>query len=234
MKIEFGASARRLQGKGASRRLRNDGRVPGILYGGDKPAQAIELDHKELFQHMRKEAFHASILTLNLDGAQEQVLLRDVQMHPWKTRIAHVDFQRVSADRKIHMKVPLHFVNAETSPGVKAGGVLSHVANELDIQCLPADLPEFIAVDCGELALGHSIHLADLQLPTGVESPTLRRGGNPVIATVQVPKAHVEEVEAAAVAAEGAPVEGAVPAEGAAPAAAPAGAKKEEKKDEKK
>jgi large subunit ribosomal protein L25 len=230
MKIEFSASARKLQGKGASRRLRNEGRVPGILYGGDKPAQPIELDHKELFQHMRKEAFHASILTMKLDGATEQVLLRDVQMHPWKTHIAHVDFQRVSADRKIHMKVPLHFVNAETSPGVKAGGVLSHVANELDIQCLPADLPEFIAVDCGELALGHSIHLADLGLPRGVEAPILRRGGNPVIATVQVPKAHVEEVPAA----EAVPAEGAAPAEAAAPAAAPAAGKKEEKKEEKK
>jgi len=229
MKIEFGASARKLQGKGASRRLRNEGRVPGILYGGDQPPQVIELDHKELYQHMRKEAFHASILTMNLDGAPEQVLLRDVQMHPWKARIAHVDFQRVSADRKVHMKVPLHFSNAETSPGVKEGGVLSHVANELDIQCLPADLPEFVEVDCGELALGHSIHLADLKLPKGVEAPVLRRGGNPVIATVQVPKAHVEEAEAAAAAAEGA-----VPVEGAAPAAAPAGGKKEEKKEEKK
>jgi large subunit ribosomal protein L25 len=230
MKIEFSASARKLQGKGASRRLRNEGRVPGILYGGDKPAQPIELDHKELFQHMRKEAFHASILTMHLDGAAEQVLLRDVQMHPWKARIAHVDFQRVAADRKIHMKVPLHFVNAETCPGVKAGGVLSHVANELDIKCLPADLPEFIEVDCSELMVGHSVHLADLKLPKGVEAPTLRRGGNPVIATVQVPKAHVEEVEAAAVPAEGAAE--AAPAEGtAAPAAAPAAAaKKEEKK----
>jgi large subunit ribosomal protein L25 len=230
MKIEFAASARKLQGKGASRRLRNEGRVPGILYGGDKPATSIELDHKELFQHMRKEAFHASILTMNLDGAPEPVLLRDVQMHPWKTRIAHVDFQRVSADRKIHMKVPLHFVNAEASPGVKSGGVMSHVANELEVTCLPGDLPEFILVDCSGLTLGHSIHLADLQFPKGVESPTLRRGGNPVIATVQVPKAHVEEVAAAA--AEGAAAEGAAPA--AAPAAGAAAGKKEEKKEEKK
>ncbi|HET9700005.1 MAG TPA: 50S ribosomal protein L25/general stress protein Ctc [Burkholderiales bacterium] len=229
MKIEFAASARKLQGKGASRRLRNDGRVPGILYGGDTPAQSIELDHKELFQHMRKEAFHASILTMNLDGKPEPVLLRDVQMHPWKARIAHVDFQRVSADRKIHMKVPLHFVNVETSPGVKAGGVLSHVANELEVTCLPGDLPEFIIVDCSSLTLGHSIHLADLQFPKGVESPTLRRGGNPVIATLQVPKAHVEE--AAAAAAEGAAAEGATPA-AAAPAAA--AGKKDEKKEEKK
>jgi large subunit ribosomal protein L25 len=225
MKIEFSASARTLQGTGASRRLRISGRVPGILYGGDKPAQAIEIDHQELFLGMRKEAFHASILTMILDGQKEQVLLRDVQMHPFKKLIAHVDFQRVSKDRKIHMKVPLHFVHAETSPGLKAGGVISHVLTELDIQCLPDELPEFIEVDCGNLELGSSVHLSELAMPMGVEAVALRRGADPVVATVQVPKAIVEVVEAEAAA----PVEGA--AEAAPAAGAPAaGEKKEEKK----
>jgi large subunit ribosomal protein L25 len=226
MKIEFSASTRNLQGTGASRRLRNAGRVPGILYGGNKPAQAIEMDHQELFLSMRKEAFHASILTMSLDGEKEQVLLRDVQMHPFRTLIAHVDFQRVSKDKVIHMKVPLHFVHAEISPGVKAGGVIGHVLSELDVQCLPDDLPEYIEVDCGNLALGSSVHLSELAMPNGVEAMALRRGDDPVVATVQVPKVVVEAVEAA-------PVEGA--AEAAPGAAAPAaGEKKEEKKEEKK
>jgi len=207
MKIEISASKREAQGTGASRRLRNAGKVPGIIYGGDKPPVNVELDHKELYQNLTREAFHASILTLKLEGTPEQVLLRAFNMHPFKRQVQHVDFQRVSKDKKIHMKVPLHFVNAEKSPGVKEqGGVASHVINDLDISCFPDDLPEFIEVDLGGLSVGNSIHVRDLVLPKGVE-PTLHKGENPVVATVILPALVTEEEEAAAAAAAIAPSE---------------------------
>lgn len=228
-KIEVNAMPRSLQGTGASRRLRGTGRVPGIVYGGDLPARNIELDHNALFHQLKQEAFHASILSMNLDGKTDRVLLRDVQMHPWKQLILHVDFQRVSANKKIHMSVPLHFINAEIAPGVKTGGgIINHVMNEIDISCLPDDLPEFIEVDLKDLELGHSVHLSDLKMPKGVESVQQVRGENAVVATVQVPRAMVEAEPVAAAAAEGAAGEGA-----AAAAAAPAaGEKKEPEKKE--
>jgi large subunit ribosomal protein L25 len=207
MAIEISARKREMQGTGAARRLRRLGRVPGIVYGGDQGAVNIELDHKDLYLNLRNERFHASILTLELGGAKEQVLLRAVNMHPFKSQVQHVDFQRVSKDRKIHMKVPLHFVNAEKSPGVKdQGGVASHVLNELDITCFPDDLPEFIEVDLGSLAVGNSIHARDLALPKGVEL-ALKKEENPVVATVVVPTLVTEEEEAAAAAAAVAPSE---------------------------
>ena len=217
MAFQVNAQARKLQGTGASRRLRNAGKVPGILYGGKKPAQSIELDHNALFHQLRDEKFHASILTFALDGTQEQVLLRAVNMHPYKMQVQHVDFQRVSADEKIHMKVPLHFVNAENSPAVKEQGALvSHVMNELDIRCLPAHLPEFIQVDLSHITVAHSIHARDLKLPEGVEL-ALRGGENPPVVTAQVPKAIVAEEEEAAVA--GAEAAAAAPAPSEVPAA---------------
>ncbi len=198
MKIEVNARKREAQGTGASRRLRRSGNVPGILYGGNKEAVQIELDHKELYQHLTKETFHASILTLKLDGAAEDVLLRAFNMHPWNGHVQHIDFQRVSKDKKIHMKVPLHFINAEISPGVKEqGGVANHVINELDIICLPDDLPGFIEVDMGQLTIGRSIHVRELTLPKGVE-PALHKGENPVVATIIQPVLITEEEEAAA------------------------------------
>jgi large subunit ribosomal protein L25 len=217
MAIEVNATPRDAQGKGASRRLRHQERVPGILYGGGRPAQPIELDHKELALHLKHEAFHASILSLNLAGEKQQVLLRDIQMHPWRAAVLHVDFQRVAKDKKIHVKVPLHFINAEMSPGVKAsGGTINHVMTELDVIVLPDDLPNYIEVDLSNLELGHSIHIADLKLPPGVVSTQLRGGDDAVVATVVVPKAEVEpEVEVAA-AADAAAVAGAAPAEPAA------------------
>lgn len=227
-KLEVNAMPRSLQGTGASRRLRGTGRVPGIVYGGDLPAQSIEIDHNTLFHQLKQEAFHASILSMNLDGKTDRVLLRDVQMHPWRQLILHVDFQRVSANKKIHMSVPLHFVNAEVAPGVKTGGgIINHVMNEIEISCLPDDLPEFIEVDLKDLELGHSVHIADLKMPKGVESVQQVRGENAVVATVQVPRAMVEAEPVAAVAAEGAAVEGA-----AAAAAPAAGDKKEPEKKE--
>jgi large subunit ribosomal protein L25 len=207
MKIEVSATKREAQGTGASRRLRNTGKVPGIVYGGDKGPVNIVLDHKELYQNLSREAFHASILTLKLEGSAEQVLLRAFNMHPFKAQVQHVDFQRVSKDKKIHMKVPLHFVNAEKSPGVKEqGGVASHVMNELEITCFPDDLPEFIEVDLGNMSVGNSIHARDLTLPKGVEA-ILHRGENPVVATVILPALITEEEEAAAAAAAVAPSE---------------------------
>ncbi len=240
MAIEITARKREAQGTGASRRLRTAGKVPGILYGGDQGPVNIELDHKDLFINLRNERFHASILTLDLAGTKQQVLLRAVNMHPFKLQVQHVDFQRVVKDKKIHMKVPLHFVNADKSPGVKEqGGVVSHVLNELDVTCLPDDLPEYIEVDLGNLAVGHSIHARDLALPRGVEL-ALHKNENPVVATVIVPALITEEEEAAAVVAPSEiptteqaapPKEGETPAEGekAAPKAAPKAAEKPER-----
>ncbi|MSQ71071.1 MAG: 50S ribosomal protein L25/general stress protein Ctc [Betaproteobacteria bacterium] len=213
MAIEVVAQTRKLQGTGASRRLRRSGTVPGILYGGRKPAVTIELDHNSLYHQLRNEKFHASILTLDLEGTKEQVLLRAVNMHPFKVQVQHIDFQRISADEKIHMKVPLHFVNADVSPAVKqSSGLVSHILNELNIRCLPADLPEFIEVDLSGLTIGHSIHLRDIAMPRGVE-PILRGSENPPVATAQIPRAAIEEeTAAAAAAAESAPAAADVPA----------------------
>ena len=207
MQIEISANKRALQGKGASRRLRGCGKVPGIIYGGENPAQAIELDHNNLYNKLKLEAFHASILSIDLGGEKEQVLLRDLQMHPFKLQVLHIDFQRVDQNKKIHMKVPLHFVNAEVSPGVKiSGGIVSHVLTELDISCLARDLPEFIQVDLTELAANNSVHLSNLKLPHGVEIPTLTRGDNSAVATIIIPRAVISEESAAApVAAEDIP-----------------------------
>jgi len=211
MGIEVVAQTRKQQGTGASRRLRLVGKVPGIIYGGKKPAVTIEIDHNELFHKLRNEKFHASILTLKLDDAPEPVLLRAVNMHPWKLQVQHIDFQRVSADEKIHMKVPLHFANADISPAVKvSGAVVSHIMNELDIRCLPADLPEFIEVDLSQLTVAHSLHVRDLALPKGVEL-SLKGTENPPVAAAQIPKAIVAEEEVAAEAAGETPAASEVP-----------------------
>jgi large subunit ribosomal protein L25 len=171
MKFELNAQARTLQGSGASRRLRRAGKVPGIIYGGEVAPQAIELDHKDLMINMQKEAFQASILNLAVGTSKQQVLLRDAQFHPYKPQILHVDFQRVKATEELHISVPLHFINEDSAPGVKLShGQVNHVMTELDIQCLPKDLPEFIEVDVGTLEVGQTIHVADLKLPKGVRA----------------------------------------------------------------
>jgi large subunit ribosomal protein L25 len=230
MAIEINARKREAQGTGASRRLRRSGRVPGIVYGADKEAVRIDLDHKDLFFNLRNEKFHASILTLDVGGEKQQVLLRAVNMHPFKALVQHVDFQRVSKDRKIHMKVPLHFVNAESSPGVKEqGGIVNHVLNELDVVCLPGDLPEFVEVDLAGLSVGNSLHVRQLPMPKGVEL-ALSKDEDPVVATVVVPQLVTEEDEAAQAAAAVAPsdipaTEQAAPKEGEAPAAGAAAEK---------
>lgn len=218
MQLEINAQPRVLQGTGASRRLRRAGKTPGIVYGGNEPAVAIELDHNELFQQMRKEAFHASILVLNLEGKKQRVLLRTFNMHPFRREVQHIDFQRVSADQKIQMKVPLHFINQEVSAAVKVGGAkITHVLTEIGVKCLPDALPEFIDVDLSGIEVGHSTHVQDLKLPAGVELANRRE--NPVVVTVAVPRGTDEEAPAA----EAAPA-----------AAAPAAAKPAEKTEEKK
>ncbi len=194
MKIEVIAQSRALQGSSASRRLRRDGKVPGIVYGGGKDPVVIELDHNNLFHALRNEAFHSSILDLAVDGKSEKALLRTVQWHPYKQQVLHIDFQRVAADQKIHMKVPFHFVNADIAPGVKlGGGIVNHVLNEAEVSCLPGDLPEFIEVDLGKLEAGGSIHLADIKLPKGVELVALTKGDNHGVASIAGVKGGGEE-----------------------------------------
>ena len=183
------AFPRNEQGTGASRRLRRAGQTPGIVYGGTAAPLNIAVDHNALYHALKKETFHSSILDLEIDGKVEQVLLRDFQVHAFKQLVLHVDFQRVDASQKLHTKVPLHFLNAEISPAVKLhAGIISHVAAELDVTCLPKNLPEFIEVDLAKLDVGQSIHLADLKLPNGVTAVTQE---NLTIATATVPAGQV-------------------------------------------
>lgn len=179
MAIDFVLKAEKRddQGKGASRRLRRAGRVPGILYGGDQPPQAISLDHNEMIRNTAHEAFYSHILTVKLDGKDVQALLKDMQRHPAKPQITHVDLLRVQADKAVRVHVPLHFLNEKTAPGVKeAGGVVSHHLIEVEVECLPKDLPEYLEVDVGTLNVGDAIHLTDLTLPNGVKLVALSHG----------------------------------------------------------
>lgn len=208
MKIEINAKERTSKGTGASRRLRHKGTTPGILYGGVKDSISLEIDSKELFMQFRHEAFHASILTLNLEGKKESVILRDFQMHPVRNNIQHIDFQRINENEKISVKVPFHFINEDTAPGVKLeGGLVSHIMTEIDISCLPKDLPQYIEVDLGELAMGESIHLSEVKVPEGVELTSLTDENDPAITSISKPKVVVEEVVAEA-SEEGEDVEG--------------------------
>jgi len=217
--MKFTAFERTQQGTGASRRLRDAHKVPGIVYGAGTPAM-IELDHNALFFALKKEAFHSSILEMELGARTEQVLLRDYQMHPFRPIVLHIDFQRVDATTKITKKVPLHFINEENSPAVKTDGCLvNHIVTELRIQCLASQLPEYLTVDLGTLSKGQSLHANDIQLAEGIKVMTQGKP-NPVIVSVSVQAAE-EEVAAAA------------PVVVAAPAAAPAKAKKNEKQNKK-
>jgi large subunit ribosomal protein L25 len=214
--MKFVAFERTLQGTGASRRLRNTGKVPGIVYGGGTPAM-IELDHNALFYALKKEAFHSSILEMELGGKSSQVLLRDYQMHAWKPIVMHIDFQRVDATTRLHKKVPIHYVNEENSPAVKTDKCLvNHVKTDIEIECLASQLPEFVTIDLGDLVKGQSLHLSELKLPTGIKA--VKHGSlNPVFVSVVLPK---EEEEA--------PV-----AVAPAPAPAPSKGKKDEKQNKK-
>jgi large subunit ribosomal protein L25 len=199
--MKFTAYERTQQGTGASRRLRPAAQVPGIVYGAGTP-QTIELDHNALFFALKKEAFHSSILEMELGGQVQKVLLRDFQMHAYKPQVLHVDFQRVDETTRLRKKVPLHFSGEENSPAVKTDKCLvNHVAVDLEIECLAAKLPEFVTIDLSGLAKNQSLHVSDLKLPEGIKA--VRRGTlNPVIVSVSVPKAEEEAAPAPVVAAE--------------------------------
>jgi large subunit ribosomal protein L25 len=222
-KFQLTAEPRTGQGKGASRRLRRDGKVPAIMYGAGKPPQMIALNHSVMLRNLDNEKFHTAILSVKLDGATDQAILRDYEMHPFKPVVMHVDLQRISATEKIHMSVPLHFTGEDVCPGVKLeGGLIGHLMAEIDITCLPKDLPEFLVVDLSNLHIGDSLHLSDLKLTEGVQITSLAHGGDD-LAVVTVTTVRVEEE---------APVVAAAPAEGAAPAAAAAAPAEGEKKAE--
>jgi len=188
------AFERSKQGTGASRRLRNTGKTPGIVYGASSEPQLIELDHNALWHALKKEVFHSSILELEVAGKAQQVLLRDVQYHPFRQLVLHVDFQRVDPNKKLHTKVPLHFMNQETNPAVKlSGAVISHVVNEIEIECLPAALPEFLEVDLAKIEAGHTMHAKDIVLPAGVALTAHIEAENPVIASATIPAGAVSE-----------------------------------------
>jgi large subunit ribosomal protein L25 len=228
--MKFVAYERAKQGTGASRRLRNTGKTPGIVYGGEGQPQLIELDHNALWHALKKEAFHSTILDMEVAGKADKVLLRDVQVHPYKQQVLHIDFQRVDAKTKLHMKVPLHYVKAEESQAVKFEGcVVNHVMSDIDISCLPADLPEYVEVDLSAMKKGMSLHLNDITLPKGVTAVT-RGKPNPVLVSMVVIGGAEEPTaeEAAAAAAAGTAVAAAAPAADA-KAAAPAKEGKEAK-----
>ena len=184
-------------GKGASRRLRRAGKAPAILYGGEKQAQSLAVSQKDLLKRLENEAFYSHILTLNIGGKMEKAVLKDLQRHPFKPLLLHVDFQRISESKKIHLRVPIHFVNADSCVGVKMeGGVISHQMVEIEVACLPKDLPEFITVDLAETHLGQTIHLSSLKLPEGIELPALLHGNDLPVVTVH--KGHGGAMEEAA------------------------------------
>jgi large subunit ribosomal protein L25 len=213
--MKFVAFERAKQGTGASRRLRITGRTPGIVYGGTGQPQLVELDHNALWHALKKEAFHSTILDMEVDGKSNPVLLRDVQMHPFKQLVLHIDFQRVDANTKLHMKVPLHYSGDENSPAVKQDGcIANHVVTEIEVACLPADLPEFIAVDLSNLKKGTSLHLADIKLPKGVTAVTHGKNNPVLVSVVQIAGAEpaAEAAPAAAPAAKAAPAGKAAPA----------------------
>jgi large subunit ribosomal protein L25 len=192
------AELRDVQGTGASRRLRHAGKIPAILYGSGKDTAMLTLSHNSLIHNLDDESFHSSILTVEIDGKKEKAILRDVQMHAFKQLIMHIDLQRVSAKDKMHMNVPFHFTGGDEAPGVKVeDGIVSHLVNELDIVCLPDDLPEFIAIDISALNLGDSIHLSEITLPDGVESSALSHGDDLAVVTIVAVRGSDEEDETA-------------------------------------
>ena len=193
---ELSTQGRDSFGTGASRRQRRENLVPAVVYGAGKDNESVMLDHDQVMHSLEKEAFHSAIIDLKTDKGSQQVILREVQMHPHRQLVMHVDFQRVRATEKLHMKVPLHFEGSDVAPGVKTdGGILSHPITELDITCLPRDLPEFIAVDVSELNLNESLHLSSIKMPEGVEltATAFPEGEDPTIATISPPKVVEEE-----------------------------------------
>jgi len=235
--FELTAEFREGPGKGASRRLRHANKVPAILYGGHREPRALSLDHTKLMLMLDNERFYSTIISLKVGDATQAAILKDVQRHPAKNAVLHVDLQRVLENEKIRMTIPLHFKGAAGSPGVKAGGVVSHLRNDVDISCLPKDLPEFLELDVSGLAMNELKYLADIPVPEGVELTELAHGRNAPVISVHHPKA--EEVETptaeAAAATTAAAAAAVAPAAGAAPAADAKGGKDaKETKDSKK
>ncbi len=194
--FEFDAEIRTDLGTGASRRLRREGRVPAVLYGGDKDALALTLSHNAVNRAQENEAFYSHVLTLNINGAKQEAIVKAIQRHPHKPKLLHLDFQRIVRGEAMNATVPLHFLNEEDSPGVRAGGTVMHLLNEVEVHCLPRDLPEFIEVDIGALENGHSLHLTDLKLPKGVALVSLSKGEDSLdlsVVTMRPPKGGSED-----------------------------------------
>lgn len=189
------ATVRTDKGTGASRRLRHANKIPAILYGADQEPQNLALDHNKVWQAQENEAFYSHILTLVIDGAEQEVILKDMQRHPWKNQVLHMDFQRVDATHKLVTKVPVHFIGEEAA--VKKGGVITHVANELEVSCLPKDLPEFIEVNVADMEVGQTLHISEITLPAGVESVELAKGEthDNAVVTLHAPKGASAEAE---------------------------------------
>lgn len=208
LKFEVDASIRNEKGKGASRRLRREDKVPAVVYGGGKAPVSLVLQHKEIAKSLGNEAFYSHILTLKTGtDASERVILKAIQRHPYKARIQHVDFQRVRADEKLHMHIPLHFVGADVAPGVKdAGGTVSHIMSDVEIACLPDDLPEFLELDLSAMQLNDILHLSQIPLPKGVEIIALTHGDDKAVVSIHIPRVE-EEPEPIAEGAEIAPSE---------------------------
>jgi large subunit ribosomal protein L25 len=216
----FGADVRGTQGKGASRRLRHTGKVPAILYGAHQDAEALVLDQQNLLTMIADERFYSSIVRLKIGERTQEAIIKDVQMHPARNLVVHVDLQRVVENEKIRIRLPIHFKGESISPGVKSqGGVVSHMRTDVEVSCLPKDLPEFLELDLAEMSLNDTKFLADITLPTGVAIPELTRRNDPVV-SIHAPRAEEPEPVAAEVAAA-VPVEGAAPGVPGAPGAAP-------------
>ena len=199
--MQFVAFERAKQGTGASRRLRNSGRTTGIVYGAGLEPQAIELDHNALWHALKKEAFHSSILDMEIGGQTSKVVLRDVQFHPFKQLVLHVDFQRVDASTKIHLKVPLHFEGADVSPAVKAEGcTITPVMHEIDVVCMPAQLPEFVTVDLSQITSKSALGVQALKLPNGVKAVVRGSNKNPALISIKLPEVVMEAAAAPAAA----------------------------------
>jgi large subunit ribosomal protein L25 len=194
-KFEVEAAVRHDMGKGASRRLRREEKVPGVVYGGGKAPVSLSLEHKNVSKSLQNEAFYSHILTLKTDSISERVILKDVQRHPFKARIMHIDFQRVRADEKLHMHIPLHFKGGDQAPGVKeAGGIVSHIMSDIEVSCLPDNLPEYLEIDLSEMQLNQIIHLSEIKLPNGVEIVALAHGDDKPVVSVHIPRVEEEPV----------------------------------------
>ena len=199
------AELREDQGKGASRRLRHEGKVPAIIYGAGRPPRMLAFDHNQVMQQLEQESFYSSVLTIKVGDKSQAAIVKDIQRHPSKRQVLHMDFQRIVADEKIRMNVPIHFLNQEVAVGVKqGGGSVSHLMSDVEVICLPKDLPEYLEVDIANLGLNEMIHLSEIKLPAGVEIPELAQGPEHDHAVVSIhptrarAEADEEEAEAAA------------------------------------